>query len=143
MAKLSRRSVWLMTVSAVVLAGLVLGLLLVLSVSTPVDYERMFRETQEVVLVFYNPHPGGEVVLTEDSKEIQALVATIRLVPKDPCQCAFDEYLVFHTRGGDMNVYVSDHTFNVNFKGSVKVYKMPEGFWPLFQSYRKRALGKQ
>jgi len=102
--------------------------------------ESLLRETEKITLVVYNPRQM-EFVFGEDPEEVRRLVDTISLVPKDPCECAFAEHLVFHTPHGEVKVYVSDHSFYVSRgKRRWQSYRMAAGFWLLFQAYRQRAL---
>ena len=63
------------------------------------------------------------------AKEVDKFLARLAFKAKDPCGCAHQEGLVFHTRSaGDLTVSICDHC--IAFQGSD--YRMPPEFYREF-----------
>ena len=133
---------WVSVTALVVLAA---GATLWRGRITPEMYPGMLRETSQIVLVRYNPHPTQRFVLLEDEEAIKEFVAKMKLVAKEPCLCGFVEHLEFHTERGVLRVLMSDHCLIVRHgekEGNSIECEMPEGLWELYQSHRARVVGQ-
>jgi hypothetical protein len=91
-----------------------------------------FADATKIVLTqeVFSPVRATKIVTVSDPKEVAEFVAAIRLVEKDPCACAHLESAAFTTPTREIYVSLCDHCFDFGGKN----YKMPAGFYALFQA---------
>jgi hypothetical protein len=105
---------------------------------TPADFPDMLLTTEKIILVRHNPKSID--TLMSNPKDIQEFVSKMELREKASCECAFVEYLEFHTDRGILRVFLSDHCLIVgpkgkgNIRGSIEC-EMPLELWKLYQSH--------
>ena len=94
---------------------------------------RVFAGTTKIELAGEVLDRMKTVVLT-DKEAIDALLKTIRLDDKGPCECEHRESAVFTTPKGEVRVSLCSHCFDFGHKH----WKMPKAFYKVFQKHFAR-----
>lgn len=84
----------------------------------------------------FGPGPEWTKTLTSDPAVVADIVGRMDLRPKKHCACAFNEEFIFRSSGGDVRVFMSDHTLIIGGRGE---YEMPAGLYERMVSLRKSA----
>lgn len=96
--------------------------------------EPLFRGVKKIIFRDGYCPVSRDREITEPS-EIAAILRTIRLISKEPCECVHVQEAVFIGGKETITVSLCDHCFNVERKGRVTLYAMPPAFYRLFTGF--------
>ena len=98
-----------------------------------------FSNTTAITFTEGRSEPFGKELTITNAEQVRRVLNTIRLVPKQPCQCSHEHKVTFQTLTGRIEVSFCDHCFAVlgdkkdGWYQNVRDYAMPKEFYAEFR----------